>query len=37
MIEKTSNVYTDAHGNKVVEPVFSGTGGGIGGRVDIKK
>jgi hypothetical protein len=37
MIAKTNEIYTDANGNKVVEPIFSSIGGGIGGRVDIKK
>ena len=34
---RTSDTYVDAHGNKVVEPVFNGSGGSVGGMVGVKK
>ncbi len=34
---RTTETYIDANGNKVVEPVFNGTGGCVGGMVGIKK
>lgn len=35
--KRTSDIYVDANGNKVVEPVFNGSGGSVGGMVGIKK
>jgi hypothetical protein len=35
--EKTTDTYIDAQGNKVVEPVFNGSGGSVGSRVSVKK
>lgn len=34
---RTSDTYIDANGNKVVEPVFNGSGGTAGGMIGIKK
>lgn len=34
---RTSETYVDASGNKVVEPVFNGGGGSVGGMVGVKK
>jgi len=37
MIARTPDTYVDASGNKVVEPVFNGSGGSAGGMIGIKK
>lgn len=37
MINRTADTYIDANGNKVVEPVFNGSGGTAGGIIGIKK
>lgn len=29
--------YTDAHGNKVVEPVYNGSGGAVAGNIGVRK
>jgi len=34
---RTTDTYIDAQGNKVVEPVFNGSGGCVGTRVGVKK
>ena len=34
---RTAEIYIDANGNKVVEPVFNGSGGAAGGMIGIKK
>lgn len=35
-VTRTTDVYTDANGNKVVEPIFHGNGC-VGGMVGVKK
>jgi hypothetical protein len=37
MAHRTADTYIDANGNKVVEPIFNGTGGTAGGIIGIKK
>lgn len=37
MTPRTADTYIDANGNKVVEPIFNGTGGTAGGIIGIKK
>ena len=34
--QRTSDIYVDANGNKVVEPIYNG-GGNVGGMVGVKK
>ncbi len=36
MAPRTSDIYIDANGNKIVEPIFYGSGG-VGGMVGVKK
>lgn len=37
MALRTADTYIDANGNKVVEPVFNGSGGTASGIIGIKK
>lgn len=37
MAPRTSDTYTDSHGNKVVEPIYNGGGGSVGGMVGVRK
>lgn len=34
---RTTDVYTDKDGNKVVEPVYNGGGGSVGGMVGVQR
>jgi len=34
---RTTEIYVDAQGYKVVEPVFNGGGGSVGGMIGVKK
>lgn len=34
---RTSDIYIDANGNKIVEPIFNGGTGSVGGMIGIKK
>lgn len=34
---RTSDTYVDVNGNKVVEPIFNGGGGSVGGMVGVRK
>ncbi len=34
---KSGETYVDANGNKVVEPVYNGTGGTVGGTIRVVK
>jgi hypothetical protein len=34
---RKTDTYIDANGNKVVEPIFNGSGGSVGGMVGVKK
>ena len=34
---RTPDLYIDVNGNKVVEPIFNGSGGTAGGMIGIKK
>ena len=34
---RTSDTYIDVNGNKVVEPIFNGGGGSVGGMVGVRK
>ena len=35
--KRTSDIYIDTNGNKIVEPIFNGGGGSVGGMVGVKK
>ncbi len=37
MAPRTTNTYIDSQGNKIVEPVYNGGGGSVGGMIGIKK
>lgn len=37
MIARICDTYIDSNGNKVVEPVFNGSGGSVGGMVGVRK